>query len=261
MASNEEARGRLGWYDLMTTDIPGAIAFYTKVVGWETEEWCDSEPYTMWKVSKGPIGGVMDLPEDAKKMGAPPSWMGYGVVSDVTASCKLAEKLGGKVLVQPMNIPEVGAFAVLSDPQGAVFAMIEALEEAPGHDDMKRAGEVSWNELMTTDYQGAFSFYESLFGWTKLDAMDMGPEMGGIYQMFGRGKMPLGGMFNKPASMPGPTAWLFYFNVDDLDAALERVASNGGKVLNGPMEVPGGDRVAQCADPQGAAFALHAYKK
>ena len=261
MASNEEARGRFAWYDLMTTDIPAAIAFYTKVVGWETEDWKGDKPYTMWRAAKGPIGGVVDLPEEAKKMGAPPNWMGYGAVPDLEATCALATELGGKVLVPPMKIPEVGAFAVLSDPQGAVIAAFSGSGDAPGHDEQKKVGEVSWNELMTSDYEGAFAFYEKLFGWTKMDTMDMGPEMGGIYQIFGRGGLPLGGMFKKPDAMPGPPMWLYYFNVDDMDAALERTKAEGGKILNGPMEVPGGDKVCQCMDPQGAMFALHAYKK
>ena len=243
--ANEEARGRFCWYDLMTTDIPSAIAFYSKVVGWETEDWEGGDkPYTMWKSSQGMVGGVMDLPEQAKELGAPPNWMGYAAVPDLEASCELAKKLGGKVMVPPMKIPGVGAFAVLADPQGAVIAMFSGSDDAPGNDAPKKAGEVSWNELMTNDYDGAFKYYAELFGWMKVDDMDMGPEMGGIYRIFGRKDAPpLGGMFTKPAAMPGPPMWLYYFNVEDLDAAVQVVKAEGGKVLHGPMEVPGGDRI------------------
>jgi predicted enzyme related to lactoylglutathione lyase len=79
----------------------------------------------------------------------------------------------------------------------------------------------------------------------------------GIYLLFGVGGIESGGMFNKPAEMPGPPAWLHYVRVDNADAAAERVKANGGAVINGPMDVPGGDRIAQCIDPQGAMFAVH----
>jgi predicted enzyme related to lactoylglutathione lyase len=120
-------------------------------------------------------------------------------------------------------------------------------------------GEVSWHELATTNHEEAFEFYTTLFGWQKTDAMDMG-EMG-TYQMYGPESdeaVTYGGIFNKPPDMPAPPHWLYYIRVDDIHAAVDRVKENGGQVLNGPMEVPGGDQIAQCLDPQGAAFALHA---
>jgi hypothetical protein len=108
---------------------------------------------------------------------------------------------------------------------------------------------------MTTDQTGAFTFYNTLFGWEKGEATDMGPM--GIYQVFGRRGRSLGGMFNKPPQMPAPPHWMLYVRVPDVDKATERVKALGGKILNGPMDVPGGDRIVQCMDPQGAAFALH----
>ena len=81
---------------------------------------------------------------------------------------------------------------------------------------------------------------------------------GNIYHMYGRpGGPTLGGMYTRSPEMP-VSAWLLYATVPDIDAAVEAVKAGGGQLLNGPMEVPGGDRVAQCTDPQGAAFALHA---
>lgn len=264
MATNEEARGRFSWFDLMTIDMTAATKFYAEVMGWELESWSgaggDMPPYTMWKGPSGPLGGVMALPEEAKKMGAPPNWMGYVVVPDLDATLAKAGELGAKVLMPPMAIPTVGRFAVIADPQGATIAAIQFEGDAPGHDDTPAVGEVSWRELMTTDREKGFDFYATLFGWEKGEAMDMGAEMGGVYQMYTRRGKPLGGMMNKPAAMPGPSVWLYYFRVADLDATIAKVKSLGGKLLNGPMEVPGGDRVAQLMDPQGAAFALHQVK-
>ena len=194
----------------------------------------------------------MALPDEAKQMGAPPHWLGYVGTPDVAATAKQAAGLGGKVLVQPQEIPTVGTFAVLQDPQGAVLAAF-----APAQGPMDLMGQVAWHELLTTDYEAAFDFYNALFGWNKTEAMDMG-EMG-VYQMYGLGDVTLGGMMNKTAdmNMPGPPSWLHYMTVPSADAAAEKVAALGGKVGHGPMDVPGGGRIAQCFDPQGAAFAVH----
>lgn len=253
------ASGRFVWYDLMTSDPDAATTFYTQLIGWGTAPWeSGPQPYTMWTNRETPIGGVMQLPEDAKAAGAPPHWLAYVEVADTAATAKRAEELGGKILHGPMDIPSAGTFAVLVDPQGAAFAIYTSQQESPAKQEVPQVGEFSWHELATTDHEAAFDFYANLFGWQKTDATDMG-EMG-TYQMYGVAGMPMGGMFNKPAEMPGPPCWLFYARVDDVHQAVEKVKTLGGKVLNGPMEVPGGDWVAQCMDPQGAAFALHSTK-
>ena len=123
---------------------------------------------------------------------------------------------------------------------------------------MQKIGEFSWHELMAADYAAAFTFYEALFGWEKIEAHDMGPM--GVSAFFGRHGAQLGGMFTMPPGMPMPPNWIQYIRVDDADAAAERVKANGGQILNGPMDVPGGNRIAQCMDPQGATFAVHSKK-
>ena len=212
-------------------------------------------PYTMWMNGETPIGGVMELPEEAREQGARPHWLAYVAVEDVDASAKKAGELGATVLVGPRDIPDVGRFAVLRDPQGAVIAIYRSAQDASSEAE-PNVGQFSWHELATTDHEAAFDFYSQLFGWNKTEAMDMG-EMG-TYQMYGTGDRTLGGMFNKPGEMPGPPAWLYYTLVEDIDETVEKVRQNGGQVVNGPMEVPGGDMIAQCIDPQGAMFAIHA---
>lgn len=248
-------RGRFVWYDLLTTDPDAAASFYTKVAGWGTQDWPGgAKPYTMWTTHDSPIGGVMELAPELKA-GMPPHWIGYVSVPDVDASAKEAESLGGKVLTAPMDIPEVGRFAVISDPQGAAIAIFTPTNVPPGHEGKPNVGEISWHELTTTDHAKAYDFYQKLFGWNKTSVMDMGDA--GEYQMYGRGDDVLGGMWTKPADMPMPPNWLYYIRVPNVDEAAERVKALGGQVLNGPMDVPGGDRIAQCMDPQGAAFAVH----
>jgi predicted enzyme related to lactoylglutathione lyase len=242
--------------DLMTSDPEAAEGFYTKIAGWGTEVWEGGEmPYKMFTNSGDALGGVMKLPEEAKKMGAPPHWIAYVAVPDTDATVARAQELGAQTYVEPTDIPSVGKFAVLADPQGATFAVFTSAEPPPGSDEPPKKGEFSWHELATTDYEAAFDFYTDLFGWQKTDAMDMGEA--GIYQMYGRGSHPLGGMYNKPAEMPAPPHWLHYFMIDDVNKSVETVKELGGQILNGPMEVPGGDLIAQCLDPQGAAFAIH----
>lgn len=247
---------RFVWYELMTTDTAAAKLFYGSVVGWGTRD--ASQPnmaYTFFTVGERPVGGLMDLPEQARKMGTPSGWMGYISVGDVDAAAAKVTSLGGTVHVQPADIPEVGRFAVVSDPQKAAFTLFRPLPmQAPPEDpEPGTPGYIGWHELYAVDWEKEFDFYSAMFGWQKGDPMDMG-EMG-IYQLFTTGGPPIGGMFNKPRSMPSPF-WLFYFNVDDIDGALIRVEGSGGKLLNGPMQVPGGDWIAQCKDPQGAMFAL-----
>ncbi len=250
-------RGHFVWYELLANDTAAASRFYPSVVGWTTEQWKTppgAPPYTMWQNGAQAIGGMMALPPEARSAGAPSHWLGYVSVPDTDAALAQAKGLGAGVLMGPMDLPEVGRLAVMNDPQGAVFALFtpkltpESKFPAP-----RGIGNVSWHELATDDPAKGWAFYEAMFGWKKGDAMDMGAM--GTYQIFTIDGTPMGALFNRPPQIP-VSNWLYYFQVGDLDRAVERAKQGGGKVLNGPMEVPGG-RIAQCMDSQGATFALH----
>jgi uncharacterized protein len=253
MANNQS---RFVWHELMTTDTKAAKSFYGKVVGWGAQDMpMPGMTYTMWMAGQAAVGGLMDLPEDAKKMNTPPCWVGYIGVDDVDGTVERIKKLGGAVDVPPRDIPEVGRIAVVADPQKAAFALFTPKSAPPQQqpDEQGAQGHVGWNELYADNWQKEFDFYSDLFGWKKTDAHDMGAM--GTYQIFSAGANPIGGMFNKPATMPA-TFWLYYFNVSSIDQAAEQVKANGGQVTNGPMEVPGGSWIVQGKDPQGAMFAL-----
>jgi predicted enzyme related to lactoylglutathione lyase len=254
--TEDKPRGRFVWFDLMTSNPAATAGFYPAVTGWGTSEWNGPTPYTMWTTNGTSIGGVMPLPS---RSDAPPHWLAYISTPNADATIAQAVDLGARVLRAAADIPTVGRFAVLSDPQGAVFAVFTAESTSPGHDDEPRVGEFSWHELATHDYPAAYRFYERLFGWEKGASMDMGG--GSIYQMFTRKGIPLGGIFNRTPDMSGPPAWLHYVRVDDVHRAVEVVKERGGHILVEPMEVPGGDLIAQCTDPQGARFALHAKRR
>jgi predicted enzyme related to lactoylglutathione lyase len=248
-------RGHFLWHELMTTDTKSAANFFGKVVGWKTKPWTDT--YTMFMTGARPMGGLMVIPDDAKKMGAPPKWLSYIGTPDVDETARQAASLGATILKQPTDIPNVGRFAVIQDPQGATFAAFKALQEMPS-DPKPGVGDFSWHELATNDWRSALAFYKNLFGWEETESMDMGAM--GTYQMYGWKGRTLGGIFNKPPQQPGPSAWLAYINVADAAKAVATIRKHGGQVLNGPTEVPGGDVIAQGLDPQGAPFAVHSRK-
>src|SRR5512138_766676 len=126
-------QGRFVWYEYLTGDMKAAIAFYSDVVGWKTQPF-DKGDYTMWVASQGPLGGVMGLGEEGKKMGGRPFWMAHVEVGDVDATAALAKRLGGKVWKEPTDIPTVGRFAVIGDPQGASLSVFKPDQGMALHD-------------------------------------------------------------------------------------------------------------------------------
>lgn len=248
MAARE---GEFTWYELMTTDVSAAGRFYAEVVGWEVQDVSrPGLPYLRFNASGTPACGLMAA------SGIPPGFLGYVATDDVAAMTEKARALGATIHKEPTEMSGIGSFAVLGDPQGAAFGLHQwpDPETAPGPALMS-PGRMSWHELMTTDWEGAFAFYGELFGWQKSDAIDMGPM--GTYQLFTGpgGGNAIGGLFNKPPQVPG-TFWLYYVGVPAIDPAIERIRTAGGQIVNGPMEVPGGAWIVQGLDGQGAMFAL-----
>jgi predicted enzyme related to lactoylglutathione lyase len=247
--------GQFLWCDVMTTDTKAAAAFYSQVVGWTAVDGGSPDmDYTVLQVGGVGVAGVMDIPDEIK--GVPPAWMTYILVDDVEAAAKKLVGLGGALHKGPITVPGIIQFAVVEDPQGTGFLIARGLRDEPMPPiDPRSPGAVGWHELFTPDLKGAIAFYEEMFGWTLGDGHDMGPM--GIYQLF---KTPgsdadIGGMMTKPAEVPVPF-WNVYFSVDGIEAGAERVRAAGGSILMGPHQVPGGDWIVQCKDPQGAFFCL-----
>ena len=248
------SHGRFAWYELITTDVEAAKAFYTNVIGWGTlDASAPGRVYTLFTAGKALVSGLMDLPEDARKMGGKPSWVGYVEVDDVDATANRIKRLGGVVHVPPTDVSNISRFSIFSDPQAARLALFKWLNHGQDRPaELDAPGRVGWHELLADDWEKALAFYGELFGWQKADA-DIGKI--GTYQLFSAGGHTIGGMLNKPSVIPVPF-WLYYFNVSDIDAAAQRVKTGGGQILDGPLEMPGGSWIVQCADPQGAIFAL-----
>lgn len=247
--SNAEVRGRFIWHELLTTDTGASAAFYQKVLPWRTQP--SSMPgYTIWMAGQTQIGGLMALPAEAA--GAPPHWLLYVGTPNVDATCAQAQALGAKVHKAATDIPNVGRFAVLADPQGATFAVFTP-GAGPPPGAAPAQGGFTWHELATTNVAAALRFYGELFGWTKGPGHDMGGM--GVYQLFEHGGSQVGGMCNVQGPST-PPSWLSYVHVADSNRTVAAVKAAGGRLLHGPMEVPGGSWIALFMDPQGGAFAV-----
>jgi predicted enzyme related to lactoylglutathione lyase len=253
-----EHAGKFVWYEWMGADPERAAKFYGEVLGWSVME-TGMAGFPYWIASAGPhgVGGLFATPKEAQ--GAPPCWSGYIAVDDVDAAAKKLAAGGGKVMRPAFDIPNVGRAALVADSQGVPFLLFQPNPGGPPPPEPMDAtpGLVGWRELHALDGKAALDFYAAQFGWREDRQHDMGPM--GVYHIFDAGGQQ-GGMMTRFAQGPGP-CWLYYINVDAADAANARVTAMGGKILNGPHEVPGGLFVTQCADPEGAMFGLSAPKR
>lgn len=253
---NANKPGDYIWYELLTSDAEAAQAFYGSVLGWRyTDSGQPDMDYRIINACEHAVGGLMQITREMADHGARPVWLGYIAVDDVDATVAEIEKRGGRLQMAAMDIPMVGRIAMVADPQGAPFYVMKPLGEGKSlafADDMPRPGHCAWNELHTSDQEAAWRFYGDLFGWRQDGEMDMGPM--GKYQFIRHGSV-LGAMMRADAA-GGPPRWNQYFRVPDIDKARAAVEAGGGKVVQGPDEIPGGDFSMNCVDPQGAAFGL-----
>ncbi|MFV0293570.1 MAG: VOC family protein [Paracoccus sp. (in: a-proteobacteria)] len=251
------------WYELGTSDLNGATAFYSRILGWNVQDsGMPDFTYLLARMGEVMVAGMMDLAGQSD--GVPPNWIIYFAVDDcdkATADITLA---GGRVYKEPADIPDTGRFAIVSDPQGAVFGILQpdmsqmseadivrAAESNPF--DQRKAGHANWNELMSPDPEAGFTFYAGLFGWTKGDAVPMGNM--GAYQLFRHKGTDIGAMMGL-GDAPVPN-WLPYFGVDgSVTTRTDDIRAAGGKVHHGPAEVPGPAYITIAQDPQGAWFAI-----
>lgn len=254
--------GSFIWYELMTTDPDGAAAFYGDVVGWKIHGHSDpgaggGVDYRMIaRDDGGSAGGVLGLSKEMCEGGARPCWLGYLYTPDVDAAIAAIEADGGSLQMPAVDLP-VGRIAMVTDPGGVPFYIMNPIppEGAPKDArsdvyDRWAVQRVSWNELLSPEIDTAKAFYAKHFGFAYNDKMPMGDM--GDYWFIDHGGETIGAMMQQ---MP-LGAWAFYIRVADFDAAVERVKAGGGQVINGPMEVPGGDWIINGVDPQGAMFSL-----
>lgn len=252
-----DKQGDFIWYELMTNDAVAAQAFYEPLIGWTfAGSGTSGVDYRVGSMDGTAIVGLLELSKAMMEGGAHPAWIGYLAVDDIHASIMALKDKGGQLFMGPNHLDGVGHMAIVIDPQGAAFYVMQAEGEGPATSFAKytpQVGHCAWNELISADQVGANAFYTALFGWEKTDSMDMG-EMGS-YEIYRAGDYTLGAIMQKSAEMPA-SMWNYYFRVRQIAASSEYVKANGGQVVNGPTEIPGGDYVINAIDPQGAMFSL-----
>jgi predicted enzyme related to lactoylglutathione lyase len=235
--------GTFVWHEQVSNDPQRAQDFYKQLFGWEIDVWKPGE------VDYGMIssGGSMHGGFGTAQEGVPPHWFGHVRVDSADTTADKAKAAGGKVLYGPEDIPDIGRFAVIADPKGAVFSAFQ-----PAGDSPPARGVFVWDELVTEDVEGAKSFYGEVLGWT---AKDMGEDFGG-YRIFSSGDTQVAGLMQKPEQVPVPAAWQVYIGTDDVDASAEQAKELGATILQEPMDIPTIGRFAIVQDPLGAIFAL-----
>lgn len=245
------------WYELMTNDAEAAQKFYGAVVGWSfSPAGQNDKDYRQFSINNTMVGGLLPLTPEMTANGARPCWLGYIGVDDVDRAAASIEKAGGTIHMAPQDIPDVGRFAFVADPQGVMFYIMNGASDRTSTSfaaTEPMVGHCAWNELATTDQAGAVAFYTEQFGWRQEGNMDMGPI--GQYQFLYQGKGMIGAVMPKVPEMPLP-AWSYYFRVPDIDEAVSTIKSNGGEISQEPIEIPGDDFAMSGRDPQGTAFEL-----
>jgi uncharacterized protein len=236
------AVGTFVWRENVSPDPQRAEQFYTELLGWEIEHFQSGDfDYPMIKANGQLHGGFPTVPE-----GTPAHWVSNVQVDDADDTIEKTRAAGGDVVVGPMDIPEVGRYAVLKDPQGAIFVAFQPAGDGPTGE-----GVFVWDELGTQDVAGAESFYNAVFGWT---TSDMGDEYGG-YKIFNLGEKGVGGLMKMPDPSV-PSMWVPYVAVEDVDATVAKAQELGASAIIEGMDVPNVGRIAVLADPLGAAFGI-----
>ncbi len=238
------------WYDYTSADPERAAAFYAHVVGWTISDFSQpGMPYSIFNAPDTGVGGLSPLFEGARR-----GWLGYVQVENVDKTVAAFQQAGGGVIAPAFDIPGVGRMATLSDPGGAVLAVMTPLsEERWNAETLALPGHCGWHELYARDGDQAFAFYAEVFGWTESRTMPMGEH--GVYRIFAQDGADIGGMMTMMPGHPAPL-WNFYFQVDAIDAATARATEKGARVIMGPHQVPGGAWVIQMLDPDEYPFAL-----
>ena len=245
------APGTISWVDLASDDMEATKAFYAGVFGWTAHVTPDPQygGYTMFKKDGKEVAAA------APKMSPeqPEQWATYVSVEDARATAAKAADAGGRVLMEPMEIPQSGTMAVLMDPTGAVISLWQP-GERKGAELLGAPGSVGWNELSTRDVPAATRFYQAVFGWE--------PHVTGkgadAYTEFKIGGRHIAGMVNmddKGLPKEVPPHWLPYFTVADCRVTAARAAELGGQVRMEPTKIAEGT-FAVITDPRGAAFAI-----
>jgi hypothetical protein len=236
--------------DLGTDDIGQAGKFYSGLFGWDVQQGGpETGGYAMCLKAGRPVAGIG--PKQGPP-GTPPAWTTYLATDDVSQTAARITAAGGQLLMEPMDVMDVGRMAAAADPSGAVFGLWEARAHT-GVGLANEPGSLSWNENFSRDLEGSKSFYRAVFGYEYADI----PGAGMNYALLKVGGTEVGGIGEMDSSFPAdmPATWTVYFATEDTDATAAAVAAAGGGVVRPAWDTPYG-RMAVVHDDQGAVFSL-----
>ena len=239
--------GTFCWIELATSDAPAARDFYTRLFDWTVNEVPMGDHGTYYLMQKGGRDAAALYQFGPDQQGVRPNWTSYVAVADCDASAKAAAELGAKICAEPFDVYDLGRMSVLTDPQGATFAIWQGKSHV-GVSVRNEVNTLCWNELHVREREVAKTFYATLFNWRLKESAD--------YVEFHIGEDAVGGMLPSPAPPEVPSYWLPYFAVADCDAAAEKAASLGAQTLYPPTDIPNVGRFSVIRDPQGAVFAM-----
>ncbi|MFF6783228.1 VOC family protein [Streptomyces sp. NPDC012510] len=248
MKLDEPVTGGPCWTELGTSDLEAAKRFYTELFGWRTETDPRQEAggYSVAHLGDAAVAALSPLYQESQ----PVAWNVSFAVSDADAAARAVQAAGGTVVLEPMDVFDIGRFAVALDPGGAAFQLWQA-RTFRGAGLFNAPGALGWVELLTRAPEQAKTFYTTMFGWTVT--------AGGEYTQWGVEGAEFGGMITMDDKFPHevPSHWLPYFAVEDVDDTARIATEADGTMLMEPTTVPDGPRIAVLRDPQGAAFGVY----
>lgn len=244
--ANQYTPGRFVWRELMTKDASRAKAFYAELFGWRLEE-VDMGPggtYVLAYKGDKQIGGIFPAPAE---MQMPSMWSSYVSVNDVDAATAAVKQHGGQVYMDPKDIPDVGRFSMIADPDGAVVALFHSSkgDQTPS---VPGVGEFCWESLITKNVEKAITFYSKVTGWKSTKSMGM--------PTFNVGEGSENQVADIGVAQSHPAMWATYVVVEKLEPSRDRSAKLGATILEPLIEVPGIGRIAFIQDPTGASIGL-----
>ena len=247
------------WVDLATTNLAAARDFYSGLFGWsyidEQMSEMDIGTYSMAMVNDAATAAIYELGPDQIRAPAKSNWNVYVSVDDIDATLDGVRRRGGVILAAATDVDRAGRVAVIEDPTGCQTTLWQP-GEFQGSLIRAEPGALTWLEHVSTGLEGSVRFYEDVLGTETVTA-----PQGNLneYTMWIVDDIPVAGMFQWPDVMIAdgvPSMWFVYFQVTDLDAAVEYVESNGGKAMADAPVVNAVGRIIVLRDPQGADFCV-----
>lgn len=246
--------GTPSWVEFSSPDTDASAAFYAQLMGWGATEPGPVEEtggYRIVELGDKNVGGLMGHMQE----GQPRAWSTYISVADADETAAKVKAAGGGVVVEPMDVMDIGRMEFFSDPTDAVSGVWQP-KTFEGADVVNEPGSLCWNEAMTRDTDAAEAFYTSVFGWgTSRPQFEGAPDSYTVWEVDGK---PVGGMMDmNEAQMLAevPPHWNVCFAVADCDATVAKARELGATSAMETMDMPIG-RFAAIIDPQGASIQI-----